>query len=333
MPDHQDWLAVMVRAAHPLQDARFGIAVVDPRSGDIAFANAAMADLVGGEVPVHVGTLADRGLIPQADRDALATIVRSPGADDLVTMVRTRITRSSGPALAATIHAVRVRAVRGDGDVVLVVASSDEAEDGAGVQAARAQPPFWQVRFLSDADGVVIAVDEQSVDGDPQGPDIGAVELFGAHPFVMTHPADVPLIAPIIRALAAGEVLEAEYVVRATGRTGDWGNVRVQVCRLAGAAPRLLVTVTPQARHVRTIEPGLLTTGELEVARALFAGRRPAQIAALRDVSVRTVRNQINAVYRKLEVANVGELTNRFSLPLRPTPARPRRAQSPRDRQ
>lgn len=330
-----DWLALMARAARPLEGARFALAVVDPDSGEVVRCNAAMAALVGGGTPTDLADLGERGLVPQAEVEVLRAAVRSPAAYDDVLTVRTRVARPTGPARAATIHVAHVFAVRGDAEAVLLVV--DEDDDASPGPAATPVSPPWLIRFLCDADGLVVAVDEQAVGQQAVGRPIGerAVEaegLLGAHPFVMTHPADVPLIAPIIRALATGEALEAEYVVRATDRSGRWANVRVRACRLHGPAPLLLVTTEPHDRAYRTIEPGLLTIGELEVARAMFAGRRPAQIAALRDVSVRTVRNQINAIYRKLDVANVGELTSRFSLPLRPTPARPRRAQSPRAR-
>lgn len=326
---HEDWLAVMVRATQRLERAPWGVALVDPRSGAITFANPAMAALVGGEVPRTVAELVDRGLVPYSDRETLTSIGCSLTQSD-TTIIRIRLARSSGPAEPATVHIAHLQAVRGDGSAVLIVASTDDLE---ATTERNVRPASWMLRLICDIDGTVIAVDERVLDEPIGGQGVRALDVLGGHAYVMTHPADVPLIAQIIRALAAGDILDAEYVVRAIDPTGSWANVRVQACRLHGPDPLLLLMVAAHDRQLRTIAPGFLTTGELEVARALFAGRRPARIAELRQVSASTVRNQINALYRKLDVANVGELTSRFSLPLRPAPPRARVARSPRFRE
>ena len=55
-----------------------------------------------------------------------------------------------------------------------------------------------------------------------------------------------------------------------------------------------------------------LTDGERALARAVIAGKRNAEIAAERQTSERTVRNQLTAVYEKLEVSSRAELIARL---------------------
>lgn len=317
--NHDQWVSTVVRAARQLELATFGVAVIDPSSGAIAYSNPSIAAAVGGDVPAHVGELGRRDLIPRPARDEILGFARS--SED-ATSVETWAAAPSGPARRVAVHLARLRPLRGDGVVMWAVVTSDDTDAMVG------SAPPWRFRCVCDIDGTVVAVDEQIGQ-----PGVDPAAFLGAHPYVLTHPADVRLIAPLLEALSTGEALEADYAVRAFVPPGRWANVRVHACRLEGPAPVLLITVEPEDQHLRTIEPGLLTPVELEVARALFAGRPPAQIATLRQVSIGTVRNQINAVYRKLEVAGVADLTSSYNLPLRPAPDRPRRARSPRDRQ
>jgi DNA-binding NarL/FixJ family response regulator len=80
----------------------------------------------------------------------------------------------------------------------------------------------------------------------------------------------------------------------------------------------------PPGAHVRMLAPNLalialerpepempeaLTDAEQGVALELFCGATNQEIAAARDVSVKTVSNQLEAIYRKLGVASRAELT------------------------
>lgn len=57
--------------------------------------------------------------------------------------------------------------------------------------------------------------------------------------------------------------------------------------------------------------PAALTRAEREVARALLSGRCLAAIAEQRGTSMRTVANQVRAVYQKVGVSSLGELASR----------------------
>jgi len=62
-----------------------------------------------------------------------------------------------------------------------------------------------------------------------------------------------------------------------------------------------------------------LTEAEGEVARGILAGRSNAQIARARGTSLRTVANQVAALFRKLGVGSRTELAARLPA-LRPGP-------------
>ncbi|SEP15562.1 DNA-binding transcriptional regulator, CsgD family [Rhodopseudomonas pseudopalustris] len=55
----------------------------------------------------------------------------------------------------------------------------------------------------------------------------------------------------------------------------------------------------------------LLTAAEREVATELLSGRRPAEIALRRSVSIGTIRSQIKRIYAKLEVSGFVEFIAR----------------------
>ena len=54
--------------------------------------------------------------------------------------------------------------------------------------------------------------------------------------------------------------------------------------------------------------PPILSESEMEVARAVLAGRTNAEIAAARGRSVKTVANQLGSIYGKLGVRDRYEL-------------------------
>lgn len=58
------------------------------------------------------------------------------------------------------------------------------------------------------------------------------------------------------------------------------------------------------------LPPGL-TRAEREVARAVLTGQRTAEIAARRGTTVRTVSNQVQAIYQKLGVGSRVQLAAR----------------------
>jgi DNA-binding NarL/FixJ family response regulator len=64
--------------------------------------------------------------------------------------------------------------------------------------------------------------------------------------------------------------------------------------------------------------PATLTSTELEIYRAVLAGHSNAKIATERERSLRTVANQVAAIFAKLGVSSRAELiAGRFAAPRR----------------
>lgn len=64
--------------------------------------------------------------------------------------------------------------------------------------------------------------------------------------------------------------------------------------------------------------PATLTSTELEIYQAILAGHTNAKIAKERDRSLRTVANQVAAIFAKLGVSSRAELiAGRFTAPRR----------------
>jgi len=61
------------------------------------------------------------------------------------------------------------------------------------------------------------------------------------------------------------------------------------------------------------VVPPTLTAAEAEVARAVLRGESNAEIARVRRVSERTVRNQLSSIFEKLDVGSRAELAARLS--------------------
>lgn len=322
-----DWVRILVRAAMALDDAPFGLAVVDPASGRICHHNLAMAALLQRPVPPTVGDLDRLGVVAAGTREELVSVARSLDREDSCTTIRARIVRPTGPTVEAEVFVSHLHAVHGEGSAVVVVASDrDDAFDNRSTDLAPV--PVGTFHLAYDEDLVVVAADRHLGE---VGVDPGS--LVGSHPFVMGHPVDVLRVGPLARALAVGAVTEAGFVTRLATPGGRWINVACDLRRLAGAeGPVVLAAITPRDRHLESVPPGCLTDRELEVARALFSGRRPAQIAAENGVSHHTVRNQMRSVLTKLGVGGQAELLTRYLRPPRPASTRIRQAVSPRDR-
>jgi DNA-binding CsgD family transcriptional regulator len=82
-----------------------------------------------------------------------------------------------------------------------------------------------------------------------------------------------------------------------------------QLTEIAVAGERLLVGAYPLIDE-RWIKD--LTESERQVAAQILAGSTNADIASRRDVSEHTVANQVQAIFRKLEVRSRGELAVRL---------------------
>lgn len=79
-------------------------------------------------------------------------------------------------------------------------------------------------------------------------------------------------------------------------------------------AAAIIVMDSPETRSLAELRPdvaALLTRAETDVAVELLNGRRPAEIALRRGVSIETIRSQIKRMYAKLDVTGLVEFIAR----------------------
>lgn len=82
-----------------------------------------------------------------------------------------------------------------------------------------------------------------------------------------------------------------------------------------GSKPDLRISATADTIVVSTAAPrlpGVLSDSEQQVVLAVLAGRSNLEIAKARGTSIKTVANQLQAVYRKLGVGSRDELAARL---------------------
>lgn len=304
-----EWVAIMVRGAGKLAAVPYGLAIIDPRSGHIAYHNPAMERLAATPIPDTINALDERGLVPADARERLLAAGRDHGDEDSCTRLQVPVARPDGRPVDTTVHVSHLHAHRGEGRVISVVAADFDNTFVAGDLEQSPDPPS-RLQFAFNLDGVCVAADQRLVEYG-----VDPTSHVGAHWMLTTHPEDVPRISRLARPVYSGESPDADYAVRAIGAAGAWTNLRCHTHRLEGSPALVIAELIPDDALLPTVDPGLLTERELEVVRALFAGKRPAQIAEDHDVSVRTVRNQIASVLKKLGVTSQAELTDRYSPP------------------
>lgn len=304
-----EWLAIMVRGAERLAAVPFGLAIIDPRSGHIAYHNPAMERLAATPIPDTVAALDERGLIPKEARQQLLAAGRDDAGEDSCTVVQVPVARPAGQPVDMTVYVSHLHAYRGEGWVIWVVATDFDNTFDVGDLEQSPDPPT-PLQFAYDLDGVCVAADQRLVEYG-----LDPVAQVGGHGMLMTHPVDVPRISPAMRAVYSGESPETTYPVRAVGPAGAWTNLHCHAYRLEGEPPLVIAELAPGDPFLPLVDPSLLTGRELEVVRALFGGKRPAQIAEDHHVSIRTVRNQIASILKKLGVSSQAELTNRYTPP------------------
>ena len=313
---HDRWVGVIGHAASRLAAVPFGLAVVDPRTGAIAYANPAMARLLGGSVPPTLSAAAARDVVPAATRHVLSALVTDLDDEDSCHNLDVRAVVPDGPTREVRLHVLHVHAVVGDGEA-LVVMAVDDADDWHPQDLELQSDALWAVKVAYDLDLVIVGADSRFREWamDP-------ADQVGGHLFVMLHPEDVPALSALARGLVAGRFVDVEFDARAVGPQGRWAAVRVALRRLEGPRPLLVADVQPTDLRFPPIDPGIVTDREMEIARSLFVGRRAPQIAERQGVSAKTVRNQMSSLYRKLGVATQSELVASYSMPPRPWPRR-----------
>ena len=132
---------------------------------------------------------------------------------------------------------------------------------------------------------------------------------------------DVPAVQPLAGDVMAGRLRTVSYSARLRAKGGRWLPTEIEVRRLEGVDGPLLLVI---ARYVnvarRMIHPGQLTARQLSVTAGLFDGLRVAQIAERHGVAVKTIRNQLAAIYDKLDVTGQVELLATYHRPPQPHP-------------
>lgn len=274
--------------------------------------------MLGGHAPAHVDELVDLGLLARPDLVRLQGWVRD----------RRRVDRRAGVD-AETAHSLtdRVRVHRSDRAPATVEVSlvfhrrpvlAAEAvtislrpldDEGLGTERDAALPrELWT---LHDASMRVLATDPRLADlGIEPGSQVGMLAAS------LVHPEDLPDVLDPVTDVLAGRTRSAHVRVRAAAADGSWQPGTIELRRLVGdGGPLILGIFTLDQPGRRPIPPGLLSPRQRVVVGALFDGRRVKDIAAVEHVSVRTVRNQLAAAYRKLDVAGQAELLSTYLRP------------------
>lgn len=124
-----------------------------------------------------------------------------------------------------------------------------------------------------------------------------------------------PCLDCVTRSGAAADANSATCAMSVTGDPGVCIHLRLSSIPIgaqdtAADAAALLVIEPPSTANSAELLPDaamLLTSAEREVATELLNGRRPADIALHRNVSIGTIRSQIKRIYAKLEVSGLVE--------------------------
>ena len=245
---HDRWVGVIGHAASRLAAVPFGLAVVDPRTGAIVYANPAIAGLLGGSAPSTVAAVAALDVVPAATRHVLSALVTDLGDEDSCHNLDVRVTPPDGPARELRLHVLHVHAVVGDGEALVVVAV-DDAHDWHPQHLELQTDALWAVKVAYDLDLVIVGADSRFREWamDP-------ADQVGGHLFVMMHPEDVPAVSALARGLVAGRFVDVEFDARAVGPDGRWAAVRVALRRLEGPQPDDLAV--PQARRGHPVRAG-----------------------------------------------------------------------------
>jgi DNA-binding CsgD family transcriptional regulator len=279
----------------------FGSLVVDAATGDVVGCNPRAAELLGGVAPGSLTELVDAGVVSDRDLEAMTAPARAPAPETW----RTDLT---------------LQLPQGDSTVRVTAASVDDPPSGARAIVAMLRDPDQgeNVRLepaLPDpAPSVQHVLYDQRLrirGSDPRMVAYGVdptVEL-GTLIWVYIHPADIHRAQPPLQRLVAGDASSAEYTVRIRTPWGNWTPASFEVRRMVSDADApILATFSLVGDFKQTIAPGLLTPREMEIVGALFDGWRVPRLAERDGVSVKTLRNQLTAIYRKLDVQDQGEL-------------------------
>jgi DNA-binding CsgD family transcriptional regulator len=317
----QSWYDDLAQAMTPLDAMGAASLVVDATSGSILGSTTATRVLLGGRTPTRIEDLTDAGLIAKPDLARLRSWV----------LDRRRVDRRDRPEVETT-HSLtdRLRVHRPDRSVVAIEVSlvyhrrprlraeavtiSLQPLDDDAVEPAADQVLPRELWTLYDAEMRVVATDPRLAELgiDPRS-------QLAMPAATLSHPEDLPgVLEPVIDVLT-GRTRSAEVRLRVAVADGGWMTGVFELRPLVSAGAPLFAGVFRFDRTGRRAIPnGVLSPRQHVVVSALFDGRRVKEIAATEHVSERTVRNQLAAVYRKLDVSGQGDLLASY---LRPSEA------------
>lgn len=124
-----------------------------------------------------------------------------------------------------------------------------------------------------------------------------------------------PCVDCVIGAMASGGPQSCNCSIAIKGPSGESVHLRISSIPRDrneisfGAAAIVVIDspIVPRSAELLIDVATTLTNAEREVALELLNGRRPAEIAVRRDVSVDTIRSQIKRIYAKLDVSGLVE--------------------------
>lgn len=312
----EDWLAGFGPSMRALEHGLFGTVVVDPATGRLVARNRRAVELLG-DVPASMADWVAAGVVTRPVFDGLAAHAATGGPPSWRQDVT--LHRAGGRAELTVIGGMVTHAATGARAVIAMVC--ERGRERIWVDTPLPDRAPLQLHFTYDDDLRIRGVDSRMgvYWDDPR-------RELGAYAWVCFHPADLHLVVPWIDRLVGGELEFVEYTARVITHVGNWTPAHCELRRLLSADDdaTIAVTLTLVGEFRETIAEGVLTPREVAVVTALFDGRRVPQIAASDGVSVKTLRNQLTAVYRKLGVADQGALLETYHRPATGPPMLPR---------
>jgi DNA-binding CsgD family transcriptional regulator len=301
------WFDQFAQSMRVMSHMLFGSLVVDAASGRIVAMNPRAVELLGGLEPASMGELVDRGVLSKNAYREMAAHANAERAESWRMDVTLHL--PVGPAERTVIgtsvdhHSSDARAI--------VVLLCEQGVEQIFVDIQLPDPAPFQFHLLYDEQLRIRGNDPRML---AYWPDLS--RDLGTLIWMSFHPADIHLAQPLLHRLVAGDVSNVEYTVRVHTPWGNWTPGHFELRRLVTDvdAP-IAVTMTMVGDFKQTIGPGQLTPRELAVVQALFEGRRVPQIAKRDGVSEKTLRNQLTAIFRKLDVSDQGELLEGYHPP------------------
>jgi DNA-binding CsgD family transcriptional regulator len=301
------WFDQFEQSMQVMSHMLFGSLVVDVATGRIVASNPRAVELLGGLEPTSMDQLVDDGVLSKNAFREMAAHAEAERAESWRMDVTLHL--PDGPAERTVIGSSVDDPASGARAIVAMLC--ERGNERIFVDIEMPDPAPLQLHVLYDDELRVLANDPRmrAYWDDP-------TEEVGAIVWLFTHPADIHLAHSLVHRLRAGELSTIEYTVRVRTPWGNWTPAHLELRRMLTTGTTIfLATMTFVGDFKETIGPGQLTPRELAVVGALFKGRRVPQIARRDQVSEKTLRNQLTAIYRKLDVSDQGDLLETYHPP------------------